>query len=377
MQVRRLLSAVVVYSGLGTPALWGAPILGYEINLTAFQPGVFLSHDRQITAAQLGSGRYYRLDTNSPGEVLSGSLPATTGMLIGAIGGGEPTRGVATVAASPDPFKARVAAVARTTSNADRARARAGLTVGDLIRIDGPGAEVEATFEMTWTMDIGGLVRSRIPGAELGIYGEFGAPVDIALLDYEFAMFLDSTVLQSDPYTPLNYFFGGYYYSEAVVGEMVEAAGGEGWDWVYRDSVIDDVRYGDGDLSIVSGPRLPWFMDPTMNIQLTYRRTVLVPTGVDLNLVARWGGAARCASPSCFIQYRSLNSAGVGILLPEGYSVFSTLGASYQSLANETGGGGGTGPGAEVPEPQTAALVGAGMLALALLSRRRLSLARA
>jgi hypothetical protein len=228
---------------------------------------------------------------------------------------------------------------------------------------------VEATFEMTWTMDIGGLVRSRIPGAELGIFGDFGAPVDIAVLDYEFAMFLNSTVLQSAPYTPLTYFFGGYYYSEVVVGEMVQAGGGDNWDWVYADSVIDDVQYGEGELSFERGPKMPWFIDSTRDIQVTYRHTVLIPTGVDLNLVTRWGGSARCASPSCFIQYRSLNSAGVGIVLPEGYSVFSTLGATYPSLGDGPGSGG-TGPGSEVPEPQTSVLAGAGLLALALLSRR-------
>jgi hypothetical protein len=366
---RRCISAFFVFSGLGASALSGAPILGYDIQLTAFQTGLFLSHDQQISAADWGSGRYYRLDTNSPGGVITGSFPATTNMLIGAIDSGDPTRGVATVAATPDPFKARVAAIARTSSDADRARARAGLSVGDLIRIDGPGTEVEATFEMTWTMDIGGLVRSRIPGAELGIFGDFGAPVDIAVLDYEFAMFLNSTVLQSAPYTPLTYFFGGYYYSEVVVGEMVQAGGGDNWDWVYADSVIDDVQYGEGELSFERGPKMPWFIDSTRDIQVTYRHTVLIPTGVDLNLVTRWGGSARCASPSCFIQYRSLNSAGVGIVLPEGYSVFSTLGATYPSLGDGPGSGG-TGPGSEVPEPQTSVLAGAGLLALALLSRR-------
>ena len=156
---------------LGVESLSAAPILGYEIMLQTRREG-FRFHDVNVSAAQLGTGRYNRLDTNAEGEQITGSLPAPSQLQVlgSTIGPPQSERATATAAAVPDPLRLRLRVGTRTLGDGSPVTAGAGMQSGDLLRIQGPGSQVAATFEMRRTIEVGGYFSASHSGEELDIF---------------------------------------------------------------------------------------------------------------------------------------------------------------------------------------------------------------
>jgi hypothetical protein len=238
------------------------------------------------------------------------------------------------------------------------------MSFGDLLRIQGPSSQVEATFEMRWTVEALGIFSGRFPADQMGTAWDPDTPVRAAAFMFESAFFLQST-----DFDPTLYFFGGQFHEESEYGS-VSYTGGE-WVWSYTHQTVDNYFLGEHLPTVQFEPRLH-FGEPR-EVIVRYRNTVTVPTDTDLNLVGRTALRTSCSAASCRITADSLNSAFFGILLPEGYRLVSALGASYPPLGESSGGGGngGVGPGAEVPEPGTALLAAAGVMLLAGAKRLR------
>lgn len=358
MKTLRRVVPILLCGWLGIESLSAEPILGYEIKLYTRRDG-FRFYDVNVSADQLGTGRYYKLDTQAEGEQITGTLPAELLILGSTIGPPASERATATAAVSTDPLRIRLGVGTRTREEGAPVSAGANMQFGDLLRIQGPGSQVAATFEMRWSIDVGGYFRSSYLAEELGTAWDFDVPVRVAGYMFESAFFLEST-----DFDPLLYFFGAQFFENSLYGNVYDT-GGE-WVWIFNDSIVDDYSYGEHTPTVQFGPP-PLVPGSPRGVTVRYRNTVTVPTDTDLNLVGRTSLEALCLAPSCSINADSLNSAFFGILLPEGYRLVSALGASYPPLVESDGGGGsgGADPGSEVPEPRTALLAAAGVVLLA------------
>lgn len=335
----------------------GASFVGYRIELQARQPGVFRSFEQEFDAATIGSGRYFIADSREP-AIQQGVTPyPLSGVLV--IPSSD-TAAVAVAAVSPEPLRIRTGASVNVENDAgntgaERVTARTSARFGDLISISGPGATVPVTFTMGWTMDLGGVVPTSIPGPALDIYDDYGTPLDIAYLDYGFGLTLSRTQGASDIL-----FSTSYFYDETVWGETVPDGNG-GWRWDYTGSIIDPDQTGDGSYTFDRSPRLPWDGSLTQQVRVTWTHTANVPTGEFLNLVGSWSGASFCWSNFCTIRYESVNSSGIGIEVPAGYTFSSSQGFRYEPLEDPPSGN-------EIPEPASITLA---LTGLAVLIRRR------
>lgn len=357
MKTLRRVVPILLFGWLGIESLSAEPILGYEIKLSTRRDG-FTFYDVNVSADQLGTGRYYRLDTAREGEQITGSLPATLAVFGSTSGPGESERAKATAAVSTDPMRLRLGVGVTRTPEGVPVAASAEMSFGDLLRIQGPSSQVEATFEMRWTLEVLGIYSGRFPADQMGTAWDPDTPVRVAAFMFESAFFLQST-----DFDPTLYFFGGQFHEESDFGSVSDT-GGE-WVWSYTHDTLDKYFLGEHLPAVQFEPRLHPF-EPR-EVIVRYRNTVTVPTDTDLNLVGRTALRTSCSAASCTITGDSLNSAFFGILLPEGYRLVSALGASYPPL----GGPGGVDPGSEVPEPRTALLAAAGVMLLAGARRLR------
>lgn len=238
-------------------------------------------------------------------------------------------------------FKAQTTA---TTGDAGRptsiAQSYARLDLTDTVRISGPGATTTVTFRMSYDSQFSGLALSSFERvgqishflqADSSRYATLSYRTPNPAYDPEATCTGEGEMTECGVET-IEYFTTSESASKDLFREW--ALGGP--DGVYGNGEVNNGRYtGEVLLSLV------------------------VPTGVDLTLDYTVHQGARCFHLSnCDVGVNAMFSDHIGLELADGYTFTSASGFRYEGLAPA------------VPEPETLALMLAGLTGL-LLSRRR------
>jgi hypothetical protein len=302
---------------------------------TVETPGGSVTFAWGLDAEEIETGTFQYV---YPGEDES---PLSTGGLRSATAGSVSASVNAWVDPYSGTFKAQTTA---TTGDAGRptsiAQSYARLDLADTVRISGPGATTTVTFRMSYDSQFSGLELS--PFARVNQISHFlqADSSRYASLSYQVpnpAYDPDATCTGEGEMTECGVETIEFFTtSESAGKELFREWALGGPNGVYGNGEVNNGRYtGEVLLSLV------------------------VPTGVDLTLNYTVHQNARCFHLSnCDVGVNALFSDHIGLELQAGYSFTSASGFRYEGLAPA------------VPEPETVALVLAGLAGL-LMSRRR------
>lgn len=322
-----------------SPAVCFAAILGTLAASahagTVETPGGSVTFAWGLDAEEIETGSFQYV---YPGDEAS---PLTTGGLRSATAGSVSASVNAWVDPYSGTFKAQTTA---TTGNAGRptsiAQSYARLDLTDTVRISGPSATTTVTFRMSYDSQFSGLALSPFERvnqishflqADSSRYASLSYRTPNPAYDPEATCTGEGELTECGVET-IEYFTTSESESKELFREW--ALGGP--NGVYGNGEVNNGRYtGEVLLSLV------------------------VPTGVDLTLNYTVHQNARCFHLSnCDVGVNAMFSDHIGLELADGYSFTSGSGFRYEGLAPA------------VPEPETLALMLAGLGGLFLARRR-------
>ena len=298
-------------------------------------PGDGVTFNWGLSAEEIES---WTLNYLAPGET---DAPYSTGGLR-TITSGTVSAGVnAWVDAESGTFKALTTA---TTGDAGRptsiAESYARLDLADTVRISGPGATTTVTFRMSYDSQFSGLALSPFERVN------------------QISHFLQA---DSSRYASLSYRTPNPAYDPAATctgeGEMTQCGIETIEYFTTSDSAYKDLFRE----WALGGPNGVYGNGEVNNGRYTGEvlLSLVVPTGVDLTLNYTVHQNARCFHLSnCDVGVNAMFSDHIGLELEDGYTFTSDLGLRYEGLAPA------------VPEPETLALMLAGVAGLFLARRR-------
>lgn len=314
---------------LGTLAMSTA----HSVAWSAEGDGVTFSWGLSAEEIESGTFNYLAPTETDPANSTGGVRTLTSGTVSASVN--------AWVDAESGTFKALTTA---TTGNAGRptsiAESYARLDLADTVRISGPAATTTVTFRMSYD--------SQFSGLELSPFERVN----------QISHFLQA---DSSRYASLSYQLPNPAYNPQATctgeGEMTECGVETIESFTTYESAYKDLFRE----WALGGPNGVYGNGEVNNGRYTGEvlLTMVVPTGVDLTLNYTVHQGARCFHLSnCDVGVNAMFSDHIGLELADGYSFTSASGLRYEGLAPA------------VPEPETLALMLAGLGGLFLARRR-------